>query len=65
MITPYYKLPIGGKGALPISHVVVGPCPHMELSKSAVTALLMRKGLRGPLLGQPVAIGSKIPFRDW
>jgi hypothetical protein len=65
MITPYYRLSIAPQDRLPITHVVVGPCPHMELSKSSVTALLMANGLRGLLAGLRVAIPSKIPFRDW
>jgi hypothetical protein len=65
MITPFYKLPIRHDGRLPIRHVIVGPCPHMELSKSAVTALLMQAGLYGPLQGQQIVVGSKIPFRNW
>ena len=65
MITPYYKLPIRHDGQLPISHVIVGPCPHPDLAKSAVTALLMQRGLHGPLQGQQIVVGSKIPFRNW
>jgi hypothetical protein len=65
MVTPYFNLPIKNDGALPIPFVVVGPCPHMELSKSAVTSLLMRNGVVGPLRGQQVALASAIPFRNW
>lgn len=65
MITPYYRLPILKGGALPVVHVIVGPCPHMQLSKWSVTALLMRNGVKGPLYGQQVAFGSRVPFRDW
>ena len=65
MITPYYALPIMNDGVLPIDVVVIGPCPHMELSKSAVTSLLMRHGNRSPFSGGHVALGSEIPFRDW
>jgi hypothetical protein len=65
MVTPYYALPIAEGEVSPVRHVIVGPCPHMELAKSAVEALLMQRGLRGPLLGQPVAFGSEVPFRNW
>jgi hypothetical protein len=65
MLTPYYALPIKNDDQLPIAFVVVGPCPHMELSKSAVTALLMRHGNRAPLQGSQIAFGSTVPFRDW
>jgi hypothetical protein len=63
MITPYFKLPIASEGNLPIRRVVVGPCPHMELSKQSVTNLLVKSGVS--VHGQEVAIGSKIPFRNW
>jgi hypothetical protein len=65
MITPYYALAIENEGRLPIDHVIVGPCPHMESSKSAVTSLLMRHGNKQPLYGRQVAIASEVPFRDW
>jgi len=65
MITPFFKLSITHDGGLPIRYVVVGPCPHMELAKSAVTSLLVRHGIRGPLDGQQIALGSVIPFRNW
>jgi hypothetical protein len=65
MITPFFALPIRGAGPLPIPYVVVGPCPHVELAKSAVTSLLMRNGLIGPLNGQQIAFASMIPFRNW
>ena len=65
MVTPYYRLSIMHEGQLPISHVVVGPCPHRELAKSAVTALLMQRGMRGPLNGQQIVLTSNIPFRNW
>lgn len=65
MITPFYKLPISQDGRLPIRHVIVGPCPHMDLAKSSITALLMQAGLYGPLRGQQIVAESKLTFRDW
>ena len=65
MVTPYYKLPIKHGETLPIRHIIIGPCPHMELAKSAVTALLMQRGMYGPLKGQQIVFGSKIPFQNW
>jgi len=64
-ITPYYKLSIKHSGPLPIRRVIVGPCPHMDLAISAVTAALMQQGMYGPLRGEEIALGSKIPFRNW
>jgi hypothetical protein len=65
MITPYCKIAITNAGDLPIQHVIIGPCPHPDLAKSAVTALLMQHGMHGPLHGQQIVTGSKIPFRNW
>jgi hypothetical protein len=65
MIMPHYRLQIRRDGDLPIQHVIVGPCPHMELSKSAVTALLLKYGVKGPHEGREIAFKSIIPFRDW
>jgi hypothetical protein len=65
VIVPYYRMPILNEGVLPIKHVIVGPCPHMELAKSAVTSLLMSHGNKGPLEGRALALASIIPFRDW
>lgn len=65
MVTPFFRLPIKNDEALPIHRVVVGPCPHMKLAQSAVTSLLMRNGIRGPLSGQQIALASAIPFRNW
>jgi hypothetical protein len=64
-ITPYYKLSINHGGSLPIRHIIIGPCPHMDLAKSAVTATLMQQGMYGPLQGKELALGSKTPFRNW
>jgi hypothetical protein len=64
-VVPFYKLPILSQGILPIQHIIVGPCPHMELAKSAITSLLMRHGNGGPLQGRSIAWESKIPFRNW
>ncbi len=65
MLIPYYALPIKSSDRYAIEFVVVGPCPHMELSKSAVAALLIRYGNDGPLHGRQIALGSAIAFRNW
>jgi Protein of unknown function (DUF2971) len=72
MITPYFPIPIGSGADSSIDHVFVGPCPHMELAREAVTSLLMANGIgkRQPTgfaasPPQPDVRGSAIPFRDW
>jgi hypothetical protein len=65
MITPYYKLSVMHGETLPFRHIIIGPCPHGDLAKSAVTALLMQQGMYGPLQGEEIVHGSKIPFRNW
>lgn len=65
MIVPYYRLPFEPQGGLPVRSVVVGPCPHMQLSQWSVKALMMKNGVRGSLYGQEITAASKIPFRDW
>lgn len=65
MLMPYYALPVKNSDRHAIEFVVVGPCPHMELATSAVTSLLMRHGNDGPLYARQIALGSKIPFRNW
>jgi hypothetical protein len=64
-LVPYYQLSIKHEDGLPVRQIVVGPCPHMELAKSAVTLLLMTRGNKAPLIGQQIALDSKIPFRNW
>jgi Protein of unknown function (DUF2971) len=67
MIIPYgKKMEFHGSSAnTPIDDVVVGPCPHMDLSVEAVTTLL--HGKQPTLSGgvKPVVRPSAIPYRDW
>jgi hypothetical protein len=65
MLTPFYALSITHEDGLPIRRIIVGPCPHMELARSAVTSLLMSYGITGPLNDQEIAFASTIPFRNW
>ena len=61
LITPYGTMTIG-QGA--ISHVYVGPCPHMELSMSSVRTLLSKHRAFSPS-GIGRVDPSLIPFRHW
>ena len=72
MITPYFPICIGAGQDSSIEHLIVGPCPHMELAKDAVVSLLIsadigkRDGVVAPAAPpQPDVRGSTIPFRDW
>jgi hypothetical protein len=68
MITPYCKLSIVNDYAAdtPIDHTIVGPCPHIELSASAVKVLLFKETVGFPPPGVvPLVRGSEIPYRDW
>jgi hypothetical protein len=71
MLIPYYALKIAGDSwKNKIDEVVVGPCPHPELSTTAVNGLLVRysvnrDGNLGELLGYPRVRSSSIPYRNW
>jgi Protein of unknown function (DUF2971) len=43
-----------------IARVVIGPTPNMELSRQAVSAFLLKEGLK-----KAVVKPSEIPYRDW
>lgn len=63
MITPYIEvklLPQSKKLKLmPLSEVIIGPTPHPELARDAVTTLLESQGLEAQVKL------SDIPFRSW
>lgn len=62
MLTPYRSLPLGDKGSLPLSEVVVGPNPNpTEQSERSVRSLLNSE--RG--LEKVPVYSSKIPYRNW
>jgi hypothetical protein len=67
MIIPYCKkMELRGSSAdTLIDDVVVGPCPHMNLSVAAVTALLHGKRPTLSAGVKPVVRPSVIPYRDW
>ncbi len=68
MISPYLRVALGEKDTSSISHIIVGPCPHPDLSKKSVEMLL-----RNARIVEKAADGdenvdvknSKIPYRNW
>jgi hypothetical protein len=73
MMLPYYKLKFPEiSSEVPIAHVVVGPCPHVELARSSIQMLLMREHIGvvslvplGIPSVMPQVLSSKIPYRHW
>lgn len=61
MIIPYLNFDLKGTdGKMIIKEIVVGPAPHMELSRQSVNSLLLTK------IHEPCDIQlSKIPYRAW
>jgi Protein of unknown function (DUF2971) len=65
MIIPYVGISLRGSSFdTPIDHVVVGPCPHKELSVNSVQALLMRQKIVNPYASILKVTPSAIPYRD-
>jgi hypothetical protein len=65
MLIPYYALKVAeGSWANKIDEIVVGPCPHPELSRNAVGGLLIRYGATANR-GYPKIRSSSIPYRSW
>ena len=61
MLVPYYRVPLQAAGhQFEIKRVIVGPTPHPEQSRRAVTSLLLKHGLGKA----PVEI-SGVPYRNW
>jgi hypothetical protein len=58
-IIPYGRVRFSGAQKRCISSVRIGPCPHVDLAKSAVRSLLLKHQI-----DQNVD-HSSIPFRDW
>jgi hypothetical protein len=71
MIIPYCKIMKfhGPSDDTPIDHVIVGPCPHMDLAIQSVVMLLIREKIGkqsfSPPGVMPTVKGSIIPYRDW
>jgi hypothetical protein len=61
MLVPYGEFPFRDEhNNTPIVEVVVGPNPHMALSKSSVEGLLIASDL-----GHVAVLESSVPFRNW
>ena len=62
MLVPYFKLSLeDGSGGMPVSGVVVGPCPHPELSQNSVVNFVQKSAN----FKQLSARCSQIPYREW
>ena len=59
MIIPYTLLDIGSGEKSSLDHIIIGPCPHMALSKQSVQRLLFQAHIKA------FVKRSTIPFRDW
>jgi hypothetical protein len=66
MLIPYLPIALTGLDpALPIRQVVVGPTPHKELARWAVTLRLCPKS-GAPVMRQPVEVcNSVVPYQNW
>ncbi|HEX5325173.1 MAG TPA: DUF2971 domain-containing protein [Acetobacteraceae bacterium] len=67
-IIPYVDIPVSQNDCSAIDHICVGPCPHMDLSVSALDMLMRRYELwhRTESGGLEIdARRSTIPFRNW
>lgn len=69
MVIPYAAIQLDGSSLdTPIDHVIVGPCPHIELSVASVETLLMREKIGEQTVAPPgiraKVAPSKIPYRD-
>ena len=69
MIIPYFGISLRGEASdTPIDHVIVGPCPHKELSVRSVEALLVREKVGEQTMAPPgvraKVTASDIPYRD-
>ena len=64
MLIPYYKLQIKNESwQHEIAAVMLGPCPHPELSKLAINGFLVKHGIAD---GENTMVTlSIIPYRNW
>ena len=72
MLTPYFEFQLvkDPHDALEIKKVIVGPCPHIDLSINSVTGLLKSNSCVSAFVpfDDPICtdvVKSKIPFRNW
>jgi hypothetical protein len=72
MPIPYYRLKVGnGSWRNNIGQVMIGPCPHPQLSEMAVKGLLVNQYVTTeswstiPTPVHPPVNVSKIPYRSW
>jgi hypothetical protein len=72
MTIPYYHLDVGGGSwRNKIADIMIGPCPHPQLSKKAVEGLLVSRHVttedlfQTPTPAHPPVNISEIPYRSW
>lgn len=70
-LIPYFRFPLAGEGTpLNLEQVIVGPCPHPELSKDSVQALIFKYNAYGLERDEDwyyfkKVVISNIPYRAW
>lgn len=67
-INPYLAVPLGLKAESVINHIIVGPCPHMELSENSVSMLLLKQEIQKKKVGIGLSADTRrsdVPFRNW
>ena len=69
MVVPYFKIALDEfpNGKI-LHHIIVGPCPHMALSRNSVLGLLRQHQTpseRGGRKDDDLVLCSEIPYRDW
>jgi hypothetical protein len=61
MLVPYCELNLEDEnGQIPLSEIVIGPCPHMELSVASVEHLLRIANMSHVSVRK-----SDVPYRNW
>ena len=63
VLTPYFRLGLASPdGCIPLSKVIVGPTPHMELALQSTRDFLASKGVT---IAPDRVVPSEIPYRSW
>ena len=72
MLVPFFNLDIREKTwKNKITDVMIGPCPHPDLSRDAVAGLIISQGVRidgwptASMPNHPEVRISNVPYRSW